>query len=97
MVTVQRNTARRDRHRKQIAKGRPPCAICGGDIDYDTTDHLDPYSFTVDHIIPLAKGGADTLDNKQPAHRKCNRDKSDKDPAYQRLAVTFITDRRWWT
>lgn len=76
-----RNTTRRDRHRKQLARGKPPCAIepClfpGQPIDYDA-HHLDPRSFTVDHIVPLAKGGADTLDNSAPAHRACNRAKSD--------------------
>jgi 5-methylcytosine-specific restriction endonuclease McrA len=29
-------------------------------------------SFVVDHVMPLAKGGADTLDNKKAAHRECN-------------------------
>jgi len=29
-------------------------------------------SFVVDHVVPLAKGGADALDNKKAAHRGCN-------------------------
>lgn len=66
-----RNTATRDRHRAIIAKGQPPCAICGQPIDY-TLRHPDPRSYVVDHVQPLAKGGTDTLDNKQPAHRDCN-------------------------
>lgn len=72
-----RNTTVRDRHRKQIARTKPPCGICGQDIDY-TLPHLDPMSFTVDHIIPVIKGGPDELDNKQAAHRSCNRTKSDR-------------------
>lgn len=80
-MSTGRNTTTRDRHRKQIARGKPDCAIkpClypGVPINYDA-DHLDPLSFVVDHIIPRARGGPDTLDNKQPAHRACNRAKSD--------------------
>lgn len=75
-----RNTATRDRHRRTIARAEPPCALCGEPIDY-TLSHPDPRSFVVDHIVPLARGGADTLANKQPAHRDCNRAKSDRTAA----------------
>jgi len=70
-----RSTAIRDLHRAQIRRGRPACAICGAPINYDLA-HLDPMAFVVDHVIPLAAGGTDTLDNKQSAHRSCNRAKS---------------------
>lgn len=68
---VKRNSARRDLHRARIAKDQPACHICGKAIDY-TLPHLDPWSFVVDHVKPLAKGGSDTLDNKKAAHRECN-------------------------
>lgn len=71
-----RSTTVRDRHRKIIAKGCPPCALCGEPIDY-ALPYMDPGEFVVDHIVPRNRGGADTLDNKQPAHRRCNRAKSD--------------------
>ena len=71
---IRRNTTRRDRHRRIIARGKPPCHICGEPIDYDA-DWLDPRSFVVDHKIPLAAGGTDTLANKAAAHRACNRSK----------------------
>ncbi|MEU4772954.1 HNH endonuclease [Micromonospora sp. NPDC023644] len=32
-----RNTAIRDRHRATIARGKPPCGICGDTIDYSLT------------------------------------------------------------
>ena len=79
-MSTGRSTTIRDRHRKIIARGKPPCGICHQPIDYDITDHLDPAAYVVDHIIPLIKGGADTLDNKQAAHRACNRTKSDTMP-----------------
>ncbi|MFC8037834.1 HNH endonuclease [Paenarthrobacter sp. NPDC057355] len=71
MPAVKRNSARRDLHRKRIAKDEPACHICGKPIDY-SLPHLDPWSFVVDHVKPLAKGGTDTLDNKKAAHRECN-------------------------
>ena len=71
-----RNTTKRDRHRRQLKARRGPCAICHLPIDYDLP-YLHPMGFVADHIIPFAKGGPDTLANKQSAHRRCNRDKSD--------------------
>ncbi|MFN6543905.1 HNH endonuclease [Mycolicibacterium nivoides] len=104
---IQRNTTTRDRHRRIIARGlppspfgpKPPCYHCGDPIDYDA-HHLDPLSFTIDHLKPLAVTGpaGDTIDNIVPAHRKCNRDKSDKVLDEELPAgVTFVTERCWWT
>ncbi|MBD2318482.1 HNH endonuclease [Phormidium tenue] len=40
----------------------------------------------VDHIIPLAQGGANDLSNLQTLCAKCNREKSAKlDPRFRRL------------
>ena len=88
-----RNTATRDRHRAAIRRDTPPCALCGNPIDY-TLPHLDPGAYVVDHIIPLDAGGPDTLENKQAAHRSCNRIKSNKLQG-DAAARTFITDRIW--
>lgn len=90
-----RNTTTRDQHRAVIRRGKPDCALCGGPIDYSLRyPHLD--SFVVDHIVPLNKGGTDTLDNKQPAHSRCNRAKSDRLEVDDTPAVrTFVTARRW--
>ena len=69
-----RHTTTRRHHRATLARGHPPCGICGHPIDY-TLPHLDPGEYVVDHITPLALGGTDLLPNKQPAHRKCNAEK----------------------
>jgi len=93
-VTTARSTTTRDQHRRILRRGEPPCALCGDPIDYKA-HHLDPLSFTVDHTIPLNKGGSDDLDNKQPTHRKCNRAKSDTLEAEQ-PEPTWVTGRCWW-
>lgn len=90
------STTVRDRDRRAIARRKPPCGICGGDIDY-TLPHLDPMAYVVDHIIPTSRGGADDLTNKQAAHRACNRAKSDSlpnDPTPE--PVEWVTHRCWW-
>ncbi len=103
-MSTQRHTTRRNRHRKIIARDEPPCHICGGAIDYQADDHLSPASFTIDHIVPLARGGSDTLSNLAAAHRGCNQSRYTKPlPGQQlpepekKLAVTFVTHRDWTT
>lgn len=45
------------------------CAICGGNLaDVDKS---------VDHIIPLSKGGTNDIGNMQMAHLRCNQKKRD--------------------
>lgn len=48
------------------AKGK--CGIC--------KQKLNPRKWTLDHIIPLSKGGTHEYANIQPAHGPCNRFKS---------------------
>ncbi|WP_280110255.1 HNH endonuclease [Segniliparus rugosus] len=43
--------------------------------------------------MPLSKGGADVLANKQAAHRDCNRAKSDTSVTDLRRA--YVTERAW--
>lgn len=60
------------------------CSICGDKCNYD--DYIetkeghfiagDEYP-SIDHIIPIAKGGTHTWNNVQLAHRKCNTIKRD--------------------
>lgn len=45
------------------------CALCGKFVRFD--------QFTIDHIIPLAKGGTNELDNLQCICRCCNAMKQD--------------------
>ena len=77
---MNRSTTIRDKHRATIKRGKPACALCGKPIDYQLP-HLDPGEFVVDHVVPLTRGGPDTLANKQPAHRSCNSKKRARDYA----------------
>lgn len=67
-----------DKNKKIIFMTQEVCGICGQPVD-KTLTYPDPMSKTVDHIIPIAKGGHPSdLSNLQLAHRCCNRQKSDK-------------------
>lgn len=68
---VKRNSAQRDRLRARLRATGAACHICGKAIDY-TLKSPDPMSFELDHVIPLSKGGTDTLGNAAASHRTCN-------------------------
>lgn len=56
------------------------CGICGGTCDpndHSWTDYFGAMSPTIDHIIPMSKGGGHTWDNVQVAHAICNSKKRD--------------------
>jgi len=46
------------------------CGIC--------LDDVDPFDYTIDHIVPHSKGGEHSYDNVQLAHRVCNSRKHDR-------------------
>lgn len=53
------------------------CHLCGGEIDRNAKARSREYG-TVDHIIPLSKGGNHTLDNVAAAHGSCNSSKGNR-------------------
>lgn len=60
-------------NKKIILATQEVCAICGQPVDKSLRSPH-PMSASVDHIIPIAKGGhPSALDNLQLAHRSCNR------------------------
>lgn len=70
------HTRAQNEQNHRILRRSDVCHICGH-----------PGSDAVDHVIPIAQGGADDLSNKAPAHHdvpcptcghKCNREKGNK-------------------
>ena len=62
---------------KILDKNGSICHLCSEVIDMNLS-HPDLQSFSVDHILPLSKGGTHTLDNVAPAHLYCNLLKGNK-------------------
>jgi 5-methylcytosine-specific restriction endonuclease McrA len=50
------------------------CSICDKPIELQV-------EATIDHVVPLARGGTHTEDNLRPAHRRCNAWKGDRLPS----------------
>jgi 5-methylcytosine-specific restriction endonuclease McrA len=53
------------------------CRLCGRPIDPQVA-WPDPMSASVDHIVPLSRGGAHGMANVQSAHLGCNSAKGDR-------------------
>lgn len=67
-----------------------PCWICGHDIGYEL-DFRHPQSFTLDHLVPLSRGGS-LLDraNARAAHRRCNSQRGNR-----LITAQTKASRRW--
>lgn len=54
------------------------CHLCGGKVD-KSLSRLDSFGATIDHLIPLSRGGSDDIENVATAHRVCNTRRSNRD------------------
>jgi len=54
-----------DRKIRAIIRARgDECGICGGEINY-TAQQYEPDAFEVDHLVPISRGGTETLRKQQ--------------------------------
>lgn len=82
-----KHRAQFEKNKKRIYATQTVCAICGKPVDFSLKSPH-PLSPTIDHIIPLDKGGHPSdIDNLQLAHRCCNRQKSNKLGAKENVAA----------
>lgn len=50
------------------------CGLCKDLVD-PALSHPDPLSVSLDHVVPMSRGGPHLYSNVQCAHLKCNVDK----------------------
>ena len=84
-----------EKNRAKILATQDVCAICGKPVD-KSIPSPHPLSPTIDHIIPVAKGGHPSdLSNLQLAHMYCNRQKSDRLVAVREVetGIELISNR----
>lgn len=81
----------RKRHKTVFDKTNGVCYLCHEPLDFNT--------FTIDHVIPISKGGTRTLDNEMPAHEDCNLAKGNSiirdNDHFIKLKNKFIGRHRW--
>ena len=56
------------------------CYICNNEIDFDAPRKVGTKGWEmglhIDHVLPLSKGGEDTIKNVRPSHALCNLQKA---------------------
>ncbi len=78
-----------DHNKKKIMATQSVCGICGRPVD-KSIKFPDPMSPSIDHIIPVSKGGNPVdIDNLQLSHLKCNRDKYDSIVTKEEIITGF--------
>lgn len=50
------------------------CHLCGHKV---VLELYSPDRLSLDHIVPMSRGGVNSQDNVAPAHRRCNQSRSD--------------------
>lgn len=84
---------RRERERARALRASPwwKAQLAKGECHY-CHKHFPPDKLTMDHIIPVARGGTSTKGNVVPACFACNQSKAASTPAEQILDQLFPDD-----
>ena len=83
-----------EKNKKRLLKSSTHCGICGRLVN-KKLKYPDPMSPVIDHIVPMAKGGhPSAIENLQLAHWQCNRQKSDKLYAEERVTGSAVIGNR---
>jgi 5-methylcytosine-specific restriction endonuclease McrA len=78
---------------RQVRREEDTCCLCHRLIDFDA-EPCTRWSFSVEHITPLSKGGHPlTRDNVHAAHFGCNSARGNRD--VPPTAAPFVTSRAW--
>jgi len=73
IVTVTEEEIRRERQKaKELRSGQWWKRRCSSGLCYYCGKKVPPRSLTMDHIVPIARGGKSTKGNLVPACRECN-------------------------
>ncbi len=58
---------------KLMARDGSLCQLCKTCLNRHIKDESDDDYITLDHIIPISKGGTDIFSNMRLTHQRCNR------------------------
>lgn len=72
MAQVRRKERTNEQRVKIFERDGWICQLCGRPVERGVSVHQSPFAPTIDHIIPLSKGGKDSVANCQTAHYICN-------------------------
>jgi 5-methylcytosine-specific restriction endonuclease McrA len=65
------------------------CHLCGKVIP-KTTKYPNPQSFSLDHVVPLVRGGRHSYVNVRAAHLRCNLSKHDRAQGEQLMMIGTV-------
>ncbi len=68
----------------------PICAVCGHPILVSDGQNMN--GLTRGHIIPKSHGGANTTQNSQPEHRRCNEQHADTVAQLENWSMSFVIE-----
>lgn len=90
-----RNSERMKRTTRRLLAIDPTCVYCGRVLRYDhsTLGPVPNKECSIDHLLPVSRGGTDDPSNLVLACKGCNRSKSDRTPDEWAEMIRRAADR----